>query len=126
MSFAITKRKQSPYQRSERVSHMERSLKFPFQTSVTRCWVHSIDEDRFDRIWRALHVGQRFYMYARDADDPSSAMFSLQDRDFLSERQFREFFDLVTEVVLWANTKPCEIELAYYPAGSLKPNFHLP
>jgi hypothetical protein len=105
---------------------MERSLRFPFQTSSTRCWVSSIEEDRFDQIWRALHVSQRFYMYARDADDPGSAMFSLQDRDFHSEEEFKEFSETVKRIIDEANTRSCQIELAYYPAGSLKPRFSLP
>src|SRR5438128_1919253 len=105
---------------------MERLLRFPFQTSLTRCWITSIEEDRFTQIWRALHVGQRFYMYSRDADDPSSAMFSLQDRDFHAEEEFREFSETVRRIIEEANGKPCEIEVAYYPAGSLKPRFFVP
>jgi hypothetical protein len=102
-----------------------RKLAVAFQTSMTRCWAAPIENTRAEQVWRALQRAEQFYMYGTGGDGPGTVMFSLQDRDFDSEAQFREFAARVRTVVDRANDSPCRIEMAYYPAGSLAPRFHL-
>jgi hypothetical protein len=102
-----------------------RKLAVAFQTSMTRCWAAPIENTRAEQVWRALQRSEQFYMYGTGGDLQGTVIFSLQDRDFESEAQFREFAALVREVVDRANEGPCRIELAYYPAGALAPQFHL-
>jgi hypothetical protein len=101
-----------------------RTLAVAFQSSMTRCWAAPIHNSRTEQVWRALQRAERFYMYSKGAGGPEVVLFSLQDRDFGSEDEFREFAAKVRSVVNQANEEECRIELAHYPAQALTPRFY--